>query len=243
MTHKEVMAKLFDFNATTYYAWKKQNRPIITLLDQYFSKEDIEEFLEFGSIEKFGFLEFIDYTYKEAAFVSILSALANLGHVFHSNIDDYIDYLAYALSYDSGYVQSLETRQEFLAIFIYAYDSYKGYFTIDDLGMAIKQIDLHFPAHNGYADVIAYFIDRDFLPFVKACIMNKPQYINLAIQFCIRFNLYKYKSTCHYEDLYQKFQMPFDNNINFTSALQIVFNQFNYEAFKNEIKAIKQDSL
>ena len=50
MTHKEVMAKLFDFNATTYYAWKKQNRPIINLIDKYFTKEDLQEFIEKGSI-------------------------------------------------------------------------------------------------------------------------------------------------------------------------------------------------
>jgi len=50
MTHKEVMAKLFDFNATTYYAWKKQNRPIINLIDRYFTKEDLQEFIEKGSI-------------------------------------------------------------------------------------------------------------------------------------------------------------------------------------------------
>lgn len=51
MTHKEIMAKLFDFNATTYYAWKKQNRPIINLIDRYFTKEDLQEFIDKGSID------------------------------------------------------------------------------------------------------------------------------------------------------------------------------------------------
>jgi len=32
--------------------WKKENRPIILLLDKYFSKEDIEEFLQKSSIAK-----------------------------------------------------------------------------------------------------------------------------------------------------------------------------------------------
>ena len=57
MIHKEVMAKLFDFNATTYYAWKKQSRPIIFLLESYFSKEELEEFLEHGSIARYDLIK------------------------------------------------------------------------------------------------------------------------------------------------------------------------------------------
>ena len=52
MSHKDLMSKLFDYNATTYYAWKKQNRPIIRLIEKYFRDEEIQEFLETGSVTK-----------------------------------------------------------------------------------------------------------------------------------------------------------------------------------------------
>ncbi len=36
----------------TYYDWKKQNRPILKLLEKYFTDEEINEFLTSGKIEK-----------------------------------------------------------------------------------------------------------------------------------------------------------------------------------------------
>ena len=44
MTEREIYMNLFDVSINTYYNWKKENRPIINLLDKYFSKEDLEEF-------------------------------------------------------------------------------------------------------------------------------------------------------------------------------------------------------
>lgn len=241
MKREDIFSKLFEFSIPTFYNWQREKRPIIKLLDKYFSKEELEDFLEYGAIEKLEFLKFQDYLQNESDFIFILSALNNLGNTTPTN---YIDYLAYALSYDCGaYVSFLNSKKEFLEIFTCSYDNYPGYFTSDNLGMAINQIYAHFPKREGYADIIAYFMNSDFLPFIKSCIQTQPQYINLAIQLCIHFNLYKYKSTYLYEDLYQKFQMPFDTNVDFSSALQIVTQQFNYEAFKNEMKAIKQEIL
>lgn len=53
MTFKETMAALFSTAEGTYYKWKREERPIILLLEKYFTKEDLEEFLETGKIRKF----------------------------------------------------------------------------------------------------------------------------------------------------------------------------------------------
>lgn len=37
---------------SSYYNWDKQNRPIILLLEKYFSKNELEEFIQTGKIEK-----------------------------------------------------------------------------------------------------------------------------------------------------------------------------------------------
>jgi hypothetical protein len=52
-------AKLIGNNEKTIYRWKKEERPIIDLLEKYFSVEDLEEFLETNKIkrlEKFGLI-------------------------------------------------------------------------------------------------------------------------------------------------------------------------------------------
>jgi len=48
-----IMSDLLGNTPQTYFNWKKQNRPIVTLLNKYFSKEELEEFLRDGKIEKF----------------------------------------------------------------------------------------------------------------------------------------------------------------------------------------------
>lgn len=53
MTIDAVISKIFDFSKPTYFRWKKEQRPIILLLEKYFTKENLQEFLESGSIKKF----------------------------------------------------------------------------------------------------------------------------------------------------------------------------------------------
>lgn len=52
MTFKEIMATLFSTSQGTYYKWKKENRPIIKLLNDYFSNDELLEYIELGKIKK-----------------------------------------------------------------------------------------------------------------------------------------------------------------------------------------------
>jgi predicted flavoprotein YhiN len=50
-----LMSELFGFSTQSYFNWKKEahtKRKIISLLEKYFTKEDLEEFLETGEIQK-----------------------------------------------------------------------------------------------------------------------------------------------------------------------------------------------
>ena len=49
----ETIIKLMGFSRNTYFNWKKEKRPIINLLEKYFTKEDLEEFLKTGKIKEF----------------------------------------------------------------------------------------------------------------------------------------------------------------------------------------------
>lgn len=68
MDFKTLMSTLFGFSAPTFYSWKKEQRPIINLLDKYFTKEDLVEFLETGKIEKLENIYFIENFYQEQFF-------------------------------------------------------------------------------------------------------------------------------------------------------------------------------
>lgn len=50
MKTDELMSKLFGFSIPTYYNWKKENRPIIKLINKYLSNEEVIEFIETDSI-------------------------------------------------------------------------------------------------------------------------------------------------------------------------------------------------
>lgn len=49
----KTIAKLIGNTERTIFAWKKENRPIVSLIQKYFSEEDLQEFIETGEISKF----------------------------------------------------------------------------------------------------------------------------------------------------------------------------------------------
>lgn len=49
---QEEYCRLLDVSRNTYYVHKRENRPIVALLEKYFTKEELEEFLETGKISK-----------------------------------------------------------------------------------------------------------------------------------------------------------------------------------------------
>lgn len=58
MTEEQIMVELFEFSSPTYYKWKKhEKRKIFDLLEQYFTKEELEEFLETGKISALARIE------------------------------------------------------------------------------------------------------------------------------------------------------------------------------------------
>jgi len=57
---------LFLFTRQTWSKWKKEKRPIVNLLEKYFSDEDIEEFLKTGKISRFEEISDLEILNSEA---------------------------------------------------------------------------------------------------------------------------------------------------------------------------------
>ncbi len=58
MAYHKAVSELMSFSINSYYMWKKENRPIISLLQKYLTEDDIYEFLNTGNISKFDNIKF-----------------------------------------------------------------------------------------------------------------------------------------------------------------------------------------
>jgi hypothetical protein len=63
LNFEKLILELMCFSRNTFYVWKREERPIISLIEKYFSNEDLKEFLETGGIKKFENIKFITDNY------------------------------------------------------------------------------------------------------------------------------------------------------------------------------------
>jgi len=63
MNIADIMVELFNFSRPTYFKKKREQIQILQLLDRYFSKEELEEFLKNSKIRKFELIK--DLTLEE----------------------------------------------------------------------------------------------------------------------------------------------------------------------------------
>ena len=101
MKEREIYMKLFDVSINTYYNWKKENRPIIILLEKYFTNDDLKEFLETEKVSKFDMLEKVieEKNKKVEIYLKYFSTTNNeLMNMSHYKI--VIEYLKTLINYD-----------------------------------------------------------------------------------------------------------------------------------------------
>lgn len=72
MAYHKVVSQLMSFSINSFYIWKKENRPIMALLQKYLTEEDINEFLATGSISKFDNIDYIKYDFNKNYFEFLL---------------------------------------------------------------------------------------------------------------------------------------------------------------------------
>ncbi|MGE4420593.1 MAG: hypothetical protein AB7D38_12305 [Sulfurimonas sp.] len=114
------IATILGIHRNSYFNYKKQGRPIISLLEKYFTKKDLEEFLESGRVRK---LDNIDDTIA----ISIISFLQKLDVLYQEggNPDLFYRFIVYYIQYsgsfndwdDSYPWQGLDEIEEFQEVF------------------------------------------------------------------------------------------------------------------------------
>lgn len=267
MTFKQVMAKLFDTAEGTYYKWKKEKRPIISLLEKYFTKEDLEEFLEYSTVEKLEFANIQNYSIQAAEFVNVLNAVKKfvkfysqeeyrelceeygynepdefLGYASSdydeqdaNNSDDYMtpsenledlyeclyrdvikdnEGLVYlALVFGEGKFESSEDftvdnlSQEIMNcydIFVLKQGLENRKIKSSSLGTFLESFRKEYPKYPNYKEVLFSLYETNFVSLVRQCLRFHPQYADIALWFCIQFNLYKYNSSLNINEAYRQ---------------------------------------
>ena len=88
---QKTIAKLFDVHQNTVSNWKKENKSGLNLIFKYFTKEELEEFIKTGKIEKMDYIN------------SYLQGLRSKCHDIYSKIEHLsIKYKNPDVNYDSS---------------------------------------------------------------------------------------------------------------------------------------------
>ena len=122
---------LFIFTRQTWSKWKKENRPIVNLIEKYFDDKDIQEFLETGEIKKFENIKFItdNYVAKSQAFYvnsfKESQSLLSESHVNYKFKDFYFNFLADFGKINFPFNINILGIQSLLTQYLYQYQTQK----------------------------------------------------------------------------------------------------------------------
>ena len=117
---KQAVKRILDIADKTYYNWKNENRPIIALLEKYFTTEDLEEFLETGIMQKLESknqmidkIELYESLLEDHAFFTVKEKLKNLLYEKGAVEDLLKDVLNHINSNDDSYTLE-NSKQRFI---------------------------------------------------------------------------------------------------------------------------------
>lgn len=114
---KQLACEILDISTRSYSNFSKQKRLIIHLLEKYFTKEDLQEFIEFGKINKFenndSIQEYFIETNKNKYIQSFKSTSPSLRSIYEESIKDFYFY----------FLTNLKNKKNFFSSTDYEYES------------------------------------------------------------------------------------------------------------------------
>jgi len=87
---EKTILELFKYSRGTYYSWKKEKRPIIKLIEKYFTEDDLKEFIQTGLITKYEHKH--NYGISLAIINNYISFIKNIIEYTKSEIEDGEDF-------------------------------------------------------------------------------------------------------------------------------------------------------
>ena len=236
MKKEELFSKILGCGVTTYYNWKREdNRPILKLIEEYFTDEDIKEFLANEKISKW---EFLKHTYDEEKYENIIAFKNILDEISmllsdgdYKNLDDISILFMKVILYLSSETNPSKFYNISELIMVYAKEKEEG---LSDSIIELNKI-ISSKVHNksfipflyqlGRNDLMDLFNDKPFE-------LKKYEIEHYFIQYILPYWSLKYRPNDHKElqqTGYHKSQDIFD----------ILFTEYNYEDSKTKREMIK----
>lgn len=209
MTFKETMAELFSTAEGTYYKWKKEQRPIIALLEKYFTREELEEFILTGKISSFEMIE----EFKMILLGSKLDYLTFVSnHLKHSNkLDFFTDFYYRFLVYINEIQHSSNVSDiQFQNIF-HLNDALPSFFiNVNNDFAKLQEWEKHNLQYNisqinnmnrNTTNFILLNLSNNFQSLIqRSDIPTSDEYRKASILHSLMFCIYKYHPNLDYEE-------------------------------------------
>lgn len=205
MKKEEIFSEILDCSVSGFYKWKQQNRPIIILLEKYFSNDDLIEFLQTGKISKFEILEEFKALLQGSKFDYLAFVKKYLKH--SNEFDLFTDFYYRFLVY----IGDLRNRQtdldiEFQNIF-QLNDALPSFF-INNSFAHLNELEMHQLQYKvrqinqmgqNTTNLILLSISNDFLSLVQQNGQISDDNRKLSVIHSLTFCIYKYHPNLDYE--------------------------------------------
>lgn len=213
MRYDELMSKLFGFSIPTYYNWKKEQRPIVDLIEQSFSTQQIESFLELRSFLCKPQLLINEYNNKVLKFIDILGITDKImGYCGDNGWDEgekFLNILTYTLkNFDSSLYEC--KPQYILKSMQRDYDDYKDLYQVnswnlEEFSSEIEELELN----NINFDSLFY---NDFKDLVYYAMSYKIKYFHYVLRFYLKYVFFNQKEKV--DEIYEKINPIYQNKKN-----------------------------
>lgn len=129
---KQIACELLDISTRSYSNFVKQKRPIIKLLEKYFTKEDLQEFIDNGKIHKLENTNYIQNYFLKSKLNNYINIFDSIEFIYNDDVVS--DFYFYFLSNLKN--NNLSSKLDFLTNSNYIENNY----FIESLSSYISQI-------------------------------------------------------------------------------------------------------
>lgn len=153
MKYDELISNFFGFSIPTYYNWKREKRPIIKLIDKYFSEDELMEFLENERIAKLEILNIVESQIERDSF-EVLQIFKQINQLADNSLALY-------------FISNIFLEPSFrINDFIRLYALWEKYITYEEFEQIIKLLEDYELLYK-YSDAIKYISLKKLKVLIK----------------------------------------------------------------------------
>ncbi|MEV9643005.1 hypothetical protein [Aliarcobacter butzleri] len=248
--YKQVASQLLGCTLASYYNWDNQKRPIINLLEKYFTKEDLHEFLETNQISKLETLNHYELSLNIEFNTFYREKLDNDNKPYIIRFFwDFIARYTNELSYIEFYDCKSQINKLLLDYHLFLIELYKKENGADNNSLIIKKYSEFMSVIQNISDDLLYFIitniKSNFKSHINYLLNNVLFSYAIEILACTTIKYYDNKLPINREVRARVFINNFSSSYNkYTKEFYYQLEEYlnNYEKNEKEIVKILESS-